>query len=98
MLSLLINILKNKYFIVGVFFILWMLFFDPKDWPSMSEKMKKVKKLEDTEKKLTDQIATTKNELGLLRQSAQSIEQYAREKYHMKKDNEDVFVIKSTKE
>jgi cell division protein FtsB len=98
MLSILLNILKNKYFIVSVLFITWMLFFDPKDWQSIAEKTGKVKKLEQTEKKLNDQIASTKNELNLLRQSAQTIEQYAREKYFMKKDNEDVFIIKSNKE
>lgn len=98
MLSIFLNILKNKYFIVSVLFITWMLFFDPKDWQSIAEKTEKVKKLEQTEKKLNDQIASTKNELNLLRQSAQTIEQYAREKYFMKKDNEDVFIIKTNKE
>lgn len=98
MLSVFLTILKNKYFIVSVLFITWMLFFDPKDWQSIADRMDKVKKLEETEKKLNDQIASSKNELNLLRQSAQTIEQYAREKYFMKKDNEDVFIIKSNKE
>ena len=98
MLSVFFKIIKNKYFIVSVLFITWMLFFDPKDWQSIGERMEKVKKFEQSEKKLKEQIASTKNELNLLRQSAQTIEQYAREKYFMKKDNEDVFVIKTNNE
>jgi cell division protein FtsB len=33
--------------------------------------------------------------LNLLRSDAQSIERYAREKYYMKKDNEDIFLVKT---
>ena len=98
LLSRIYPVVKNKYFISIVFFIIWMLFFDPKDWQSIGERMEKVKKFEQSEKKLKEQIASTKNELNLLRQSAQTIEQYAREKYFMKKDNEDVFVIKTNNE
>ena len=37
-------------------------------------------------------------ELDLLKNNAQSIEKYAREKYMMKKDNEDLFILKSPSE
>ena len=45
--------------------------------------------------KLTQQITETQNELTLLQTSAETIEKYAREKYLMKKDNEDLFIVKS---
>ncbi len=44
---------------------------------------------------MTRQIAATKEELDLLKTNPQTLEKYAREKYMMKKDNEDLFIITS---
>ncbi|MBS1495983.1 MAG: septum formation initiator family protein [Bacteroidetes bacterium] len=93
--SPILNIFKNKYFIAGAFFIVWMLFFDPKDWGLISARINKLDELEKSEKQLTKQITDTKKELTLLKTSAQTIEKYAREKYYMKKDNEDLFIVKT---
>jgi cell division protein DivIC len=89
------NILKNKYLIAGVFFIVWMLFFDPKDWGLISARINKLEDLQKSEQQLTKQITYTKKELTLLKTSAQTLEKYAREKYYMKKDNEDLFIVKT---
>ncbi|MBK8522017.1 MAG: septum formation initiator family protein [Chitinophagaceae bacterium] len=90
--------LKNKYLLTGVFFAVWMVFFDPKDILSDVERRDKLKELQTSELHLKGQITDAKKELDLLRNNAQSIEKYAREKYLMKKDNEDLFIIKSTPE
>jgi len=87
------SILKNKYILSGSFFILWMLFFDLKDWALISARREKLKELEKSELHLNKQIAETHNELRLLKTSAATIEKYAREKYSMKKDNEDLFIV-----
>lgn len=70
-----------------------MIFFDIKDWPSVFEKKAKLKALQKNEQHLTKEIEATKNELDLLKTNAQTIEKYAREKYLMKKDNEDIFIV-----
>ncbi len=88
-------ILRNKYIIVTLAFIIWMLFFDLKDWRLMSHKTQKLKGLKQSEKILTAQINETRKELNLLRTDAGSIEKYAREKFYMKKDNEDLFIMKT---
>lgn len=88
-------IIKNKYFIAITFFIIWMAFFDPKDWGLIYARKEKLKDLEKSEKHLTLQIADTRKELDLLKTNAQTIEKYAREKYYMKKDNEDLFIVNS---
>jgi cell division protein FtsB len=90
-----LSILKNKYFIATAFFVVWMLFFDPKDWASIVARQSKLQELRQSEEHLTSQIADTRKELGLLKTSAQTIEKYAREKYYMKKDNEDLFIVKT---
>ncbi len=97
-MSRLKSILKNKYFIVSAFFIIWMAFFDPKDWSTIAEKQHKLKELNLSESNLKTAILDTRSELNQLRTSAQTIEKYAREKYLMKKDNEDIFLANSVKQ
>ena len=84
---------RNKYLIALAAFIVWMLFFDPKDWSLISGRREKLKELQKSERVLAGQIAETKKELSLLKTNAQTIERYAREKYLMKKDNEDLFIV-----
>ena len=85
--------LKNKYLLTGSFFVIWMLFFDPKDILSDFERRSKLNELQNSEQHLKQLITESNTELNLLKNNAQSIEKYAREKYLMKKDSEDVFVI-----
>jgi cell division protein FtsB len=90
--------LKNKYLLTGIFFVIWMLFFDPKDILSDFERRGKLNELQTSELNLKKQITDAKQELDLLKNDAQSIEKYAREKYLMKKDNEDLFIVKTAPE
>jgi cell division protein DivIC len=92
-LSGFVSLAKNKYFISIVLFISWMLFFDPKDWSLISGRREKLRELQKSEAHLTGLITETRKELDLLRTSASTIEKYAREKYLMKKDNEDLFIV-----
>ena len=87
------SILKNKYVLAGLFFIMWMLFFDPKDWGLITARREKLQELENSEQHFNKKISDTRTELGLLKTSAATIEKYAREKYLMKKDNEDLFIV-----
>ena len=70
-----------------------MLFFDPKDLLSDFERRDKLNELQNSEQHLKLLITESKEELDLLKNNAQSIEKYAREKYLMKKDNEDLFIV-----
>ena len=73
-----------------------MFFFDPKDWGIAYNKHQKLMELQQNELHLTKVIVQTKQELGQLKTNALTIEKYAREKYLMKKDNEDLFIVSST--
>ena len=90
--------LKNKYFLTTTFFLVWMVFFDVKDLVTDFARRSKLRELQKNERHLASQIAETHKELGLLKTNAQTIEKYAREKYMMKKDNEDLFIVKSGRE
>ena len=87
------SFVKNKYFIAAAFFIVWMLFFDMKDWSLISSRREKLADLQKSEQHFNKLIAETRQELGLLKTNAQTIEKYARENYLMKKDNEDLFIV-----
>jgi cell division protein DivIC len=85
--------LKNKYLLSALFFVVWMFWFDPKDFRTEMNRRAKYKALKESEQHLTNLISQTQNELDELKTNAQTIERYAREKYYMKKDNEDIFVV-----
>jgi cell division protein DivIC len=90
--------LKNKYLLTGAFFVTWMFFVDQKDILSAFERRDKLNELQKSEQHLKQLITESHQELDLLKNNAQSIEKYAREKYLMKKDNEDLFIVKSAPE
>lgn len=91
------SVFRNKYFLSVLAFATWMLFFDDKDVSTMLARHNKLKELQKSEIQLSKQINDTRTELNLLKTSAQTVEKYAREKYFMKKDNEDLFVIPESK-
>jgi cell division protein DivIC len=91
--------LKNKYLLAGLAFLAWILFLDNKnDLFSQYDRLIRSRELTKNETHLSNQITETQKELDLLKNNAQSIEKYAREKYMMKKDNEDLFVVKPAPE
>ena len=92
----LLPILKNKYLLSGVGFAVWLLFFDDRDLITTHFKHRdELRKLEQSKKYYQQQIATTKTELEHLKTNPATIEKYAREKYLMKRDNEDLFLVKT---
>jgi cell division protein DivIC len=86
--------IKNKYILTSCFFVVWMIFFAEKDIKSLFVKRAKYADLQQSEQHLVKKIVESKAELGQLKTDIETIEKYAREKYLMKKDNEDLFVLK----
>ena len=87
------KIFTNKYLITGITFAIWMLFFDRNDLSLQLKRVNELHKLQESEKIMDNQIADTKHELKLLRTNPETLEKYAREKFMMKKDNEDLYII-----
>ncbi len=89
--------LKSKYFITGIAFFTWMFFIDRNDMPLQWKRVTELNQLEQSEKNMTRQIMETKKELDQLKTNPVTLEKYAREKYMMKKGNEDLYIISSSK-
>ena len=89
------SFLKNKYLLTAIGFTVWILFFDARDFiTSHFKERNELLKLQQSEKYYEQQITATKQELQQLKTNPAVLEKYAREKYLMKRDNEDLFRIK----
>ncbi len=71
----------------------WMLFFDRNDLMSQYEYRQQLNKLEAEKDFYITETEKTVKDLSELTTDRSKLEKFAREKYLMKKDNEDVFVI-----
>jgi cell division protein FtsB len=93
MLKKIAPFVKNKYTLTLIGFVVWISFFDKNDLLSQRELRKEVKKLEIEKKYFVTEIGKNKVDLKELKTNPKNLEKFAREKYLMKKDNEDVFVL-----
>ena len=85
---------KNKYLLTLAFFIVWMMFFDQNDVFTQRKRAKQLKSLQTQRDYYIAEIDRVKMDKEALFRSNESIEKFAREKYFMKKDNEDIFIIR----
>ena len=86
--------LRNKFFLATLFFVLWILFFDHNNFFQNRQYRSELKALTDNKKYYKEQIEKTKKEIELIKTSPLWTEKIAREKYLMKREGEDIFVIK----
>ena len=94
----LFDLIKNKFFLATVAFVIWMIFFDKNDLFSQYEYHQQLSKLTQEQAFYKAETAKVNKDLDELTSDKGKLEKFAREKYLMKKDNEDVFVIVHEKE
>jgi len=85
--------LKNFYFLVGAFFLIWMLFIDANDFYSQYKKRWKLNDLEKEKEYYIQMIREVEKDREELLSNDKLLEKFAREKYLMKKPTEDLYVI-----
>ena len=90
--------LRNKFFISFAAFVVWMLFFDERDVFTMRHHRQELRELQKSKEYYTDQINKEKTELEKLKNSPATLEKYAREKYYMKRDDEDLFLLPASQD
>lgn len=83
----------NKYLIAVIVFAVIMLFIDKNDYFIQRQRTTELNNLLQSKKYYTDEINKEKATLEKLRYNPASMEKIAREKYLMKKDNEDLFIV-----
>ncbi|MDA8952047.1 septum formation initiator family protein [Flavobacteriaceae bacterium] len=85
------KLLTNKYIVILIAFLIWMFFFDA-NVQLNKEFKKEIKELNTTINFYKKEIKKDKNTITELQDSLQ-LEKFAREKYLMKKENEDIYII-----
>ena len=79
-----------------VFFVVWMLFFEQRDYFQQRDRQDELKKLEVKKQYYVQEIEKTKKELQDLQNNPAALEKFAREHYLMKKDGEDIYIIEDS--
>lgn len=87
------NWLRNKYFISTAVFCVVMLFLDKNDFFTQMERGRELKELRQSKAFYTAKISAERKELEGLKHNPATVEKYAREKYLMKRDNEEIFLV-----
>ena len=87
------SVVKNKYLLTTVGLTVWILFFDRNDVLTQIEFRKEVKVLTEERNYYYNEIRDITSDLRELSTNPKTLEKYAREKYYMKRDNEEIFVL-----
>lgn len=85
--------IKNKYLLTLIGLAVWVIFFDKNDLSTQLELRSKVKQLEKERDYYAQEITVINSQIKELTTNPKTLEKFAREKYLMKRDNEDIFVI-----
>jgi cell division protein FtsB len=86
------KILGNKYVWVSLSFLIWMVFLDNYSYFEHRFLNKQIDELEDNAAYYQGEIKKDEEKIKQLKNPLQ-IEKYAREKYFMKKDSEDIYIV-----
>ena len=86
--------LKNKYLILFLLFILWVVFIDDYNLIIQSKIKNTVDDLKIQKEFYISEIKSDSTELYKLQNDPAEQERFAREKFLMKKENEDIFIIR----
>jgi len=91
-------ILKNRYFLLSLGFVIIMLFFDNNSLLRQVKLSRNLREAKDMKRFYQEEIKRNEEFILKLNSDMDFAEKVAREKYYMKRDNEDVFVIVTEEE
>ncbi|MBL7857929.1 MAG: septum formation initiator family protein [Cyclobacteriaceae bacterium] len=86
--------LRNFYVLTGVIFFIWMLVLDSNNLIARYQLSSKVRSLENEKEYYEQKIMDVEKDRNELFGDRESLEKFAREKYLMKKESEDIFIVK----
>lgn len=84
--------ISNKYVLILILFVVWMLFFDTNSFLIHNELNQDIKALENNKEFYKEEIKMDKTFIEKMKDSGE-IEKFAREQYYLKKEKEDIFII-----
>jgi cell division protein FtsB len=87
------NLFKSRIMYVLLAFLVWMLFFDQNNWLRQLSLTKELNEARRQEQYYKNEISSDSLKLHELTTNDENVEKLAREKYLMKKDDEEIFLI-----
>ena len=90
--------LRNKYLITFVVFLIWIFFIDTFDIITQLRMNNEFKQLKEQQEFYKAEIEKDSIKVYNLNNNPEEQERFARERFLMKKDNEDVFIVRDKKE
>ena len=96
MLRKIVKIVFNKYTITILAFITWMVFFDSDNMLTRKYYHLKLNELKQEKHFYLNEIRKDSTLTHKLLTDSLTLEKYAREKYLMKRDKEDVYIVADT--
>lgn len=87
-------VLKNKYVLVLIIALVWFAFADKNSFIQHYRISRQIKELRQEKEYYRNEITRDSLEVEKLRNDPQELERFAREKYLMKKKDEDIFIVK----
>lgn len=85
--------LRDKYILVTLAFLIWISFFDTYNLISQFKRSRALKDVKDEKQFYLEEIKRDSIAIMELTTDKENLEKFAREKYLMKKDDEDIFLI-----
>ena len=86
-------ILRNFYGLAGILFLVWMTFLDSNDLINRYRLSAKLRSLEHEKEYYQEKIKEVEQDRAELMGTNELLEKFAREKYLMKRDAEDIYII-----
>jgi cell division protein DivIC len=93
MLNRLPKAFRNFYFLTAFFFFIWMVALDSNNLFTRYELSSKLGSLENEKEYYEEKIKEVEKDRDELFGDRESLEKFAREKYLMKKESEDIFIV-----
>ena len=84
---------RNFYFITIVIFLFWMLVLDSNNLIARFQLSSKLNSLENEKEYYQEKIEEVEKDHNELFGDRESLEKFAREKYLMKKEKEDIYIV-----
>ena len=85
--------LKNKYSVAFLVFFIWIMFFDRNRVINQFKLVGTLNGLKSEREYYQKHIENDSASLYILESDKEQLEKFAREKYLMKKDNEDIYLV-----
>ena len=90
-------VFRNLFFLSGSLFLIWMIFLDDNNVFSQYRLYKQWKKIESEKNFYKQEMEKAQTQYYAVIDDQRYVENMAREKYFMKKDNEDLYIIVPSK-